>query len=455
MAAPGASSVSSSFATLLKQSKFATYSPAIAQVYTTHGGHAHRGDWGVKRPLSVRQRGKTLLIQSIDSPEQQTEFRSAAPEEKFVKRWEETGVDIGPTSTLHTRAWSSHFANRPKNDAMIDSEFANYNSTRHTNPIAGPAGENHALAVQVAPSTQARPEYLKMNKKEFERYLERLRRLRPLFRKYLEKQWAQQDSSEQETPYLYKIRKEHETMAADRIDSFLDEMSMQLHGDAESQTLEPYPHRNGGLFYPTTNWLQTYLLYPPVPSHVISSRSFKSVEANAVGLPVKLTRDSDPLSTVDWQGKDVTQGRVPVRFAKAGLIEPPNVVANPSAPASKLSFSAPPGSALRKNVSDLTTPPYAYLTGLEGAMIDVEGVTVKEVQGTNIYRPGSMLYSTTPPTKSIGLKPQRTPMGNVANNSLTRPQRLQRPKVSTESTLSVLDKLIGRIPSGSDPEDSR
>ena len=440
MAATSIPSVSSSFATLLKQSKFATYSPAIAQVYTTHGGHAYRGDWGVKRPLSVRQRGKTLLIQSIDSPEQQTEFRSAAPEEKFVKRWEETGVDVHPGSTHDARGWSVRFANRPKNDATIDSEFANYNSARHPDPIAGPAGKKLALAVQVAPSTQARPEYSSMSKKEFERYLERLRKLRPLFKQYLEKQ----DSTKQGAPYLYKLRKENESMAASNVDSFLDEMSLQLHGDAESQTLEPYPHRNGGLFYPSSNWFQTYLLYPSIPSHIATVRNTSSFNANAVGLAVKVQKDptsAQPV-TVDWEGKNLTQGRTPVRFAKAALVTPPDVVANPLAPATKLSFSAPASSVLRKNVSDLTTPPYAHPTGLEAVSMDIDGVMVKDVQGSNIYRPGSVLYSTTMLNKKLHT---RKP-GDVSHYAVSPRMYRSSSRPNSESTLSTLDRLMSKMP---------
>ncbi|KAI0048253.1 hypothetical protein FA95DRAFT_1605353 [Auriscalpium vulgare] len=39
-----------------------------------HGGDAHRANWGLKRPLTVRKRGKHFAVQAVDSPEQQTEW---------------------------------------------------------------------------------------------------------------------------------------------------------------------------------------------------------------------------------------------------------------------------------------------------------------------------------------------------------------------------------------------
>ncbi|CAG8744561.1 11082_t:CDS:1, partial [Acaulospora colombiana] len=289
MAANGATT--STFASLLKQSKFASYSPSIAQVYTTYGGHASRGDWGVKRPLSARKRNKALLIQSIDSREQQTEFRSGEPEAKMVQRWEETGKDVIPSAkALGGTSWSAQYANRPRGELPIDSEFSAYTDT--PDPLAGPAGANPALRVKTAPSIEATPNPYLMSEREFNRYLERVRTFRPAFRKYIRAQEIAEANRVgkdipdilQSPPNLYRMRREKrgESMTG----SFLNEMAYQLHGAPESQTLEPYPHRNGGLYYPIPNAFQTTLLHPPIPAHFTSVDS-ESTYVSAAGMNVK------------------------------------------------------------------------------------------------------------------------------------------------------------------------
>ncbi|PVF99801.1 hypothetical protein CPB86DRAFT_783453 [Serendipita vermifera] len=447
---------SSTFASLLKQSKFASYSPSIAQVYTTYGGHASRGDWGVKRPLSARKRNRALLIQSIDSREQQTEFRSGEPEAKMVQRWEETGKDVAPSLRFtNATSWNAQYANRPRGELPIDSEFSAY--TDNPDPLAGPAGANPALRVKTPPSIEAIPNPYLMSEREFNRYLERVRTFRPAFRKYIRAQEIAEAKRVgrdipdllESPPNLYRMRRERRAESVTT--SFLNEMAYQLHGAPDSQALEPYPHRNGGLYYPSPNSFQTALLHPPIPAHFTSVDS-DGTNVSAAGMNVKVTPvDNEGIAPVEWNGESTRVGRAPVRFSSAELIRAPETVVTSRTLSLNQSFSAPAASVLRHRNRDLTTPPFTYPSGIKDMKLDISGVTIKDVHPhSNPHRPGSLGYSLSPPPpgmKSRGKVGPQAPrlktltLGLDSNLGTTFKNRSS----GQNSLLNNLDRLLNRM----------
>ncbi|EIM89761.1 uncharacterized protein STEHIDRAFT_137435 [Stereum hirsutum FP-91666 SS1] len=88
----------SPFASLLRRSRFTSHDPLISQIYTTHGGHASRGDWGLKRPLALRKDGKYITLQSTDSRHQVTEWQGARQPWHWIRRWEELGAEAEVSS---------------------------------------------------------------------------------------------------------------------------------------------------------------------------------------------------------------------------------------------------------------------------------------------------------------------------------------------------------------------
>ncbi|KAF8517511.1 mitochondrial ribosomal protein subunit-domain-containing protein [Hysterangium stoloniferum] len=155
----------SPFAALLRRSKFASFDPFIGQVYTTHGGYAHRGNWGLKRPLPNRRRTGFITVRSVDSPEQQTEWSSAEASARWMKRWQEQGKSL---KSLELGAW--YFV--AKKFTPPDSEF------------------NGAGASTLEPSVEEGsvhdlPDAISMRERQFKKYLERVRALRPEFKKFL------------------------------------------------------------------------------------------------------------------------------------------------------------------------------------------------------------------------------------------------------------------------------
>lgn len=457
MATGSASTAATSFASLLKQSKFATYSPAIAQVYVTHGGHASRGDWGVKRPLSVRKRNRALMIQSMDSREQQTEFRSAEPEAKTIQRWEEIGMDVTPRESRLENSWENQYVNRPSRELAIDSEFSTY--TAEDAASNSPASKTPALRIRTPPSIEGTPNFYTMSKKEFEKYLERVRKMRPAFRKYIQERKAaihaeNGKEGETEPPHLYQIRKENDF--EDLTHAFLNEMAHEIHGDPSSQALEPYPHRNGGLFYPTPNAFQTSLLYPSIPARFTNTISYAHV-VTAGGMVARVKpENNEDYKTLDWERKnlnnaeEVENEHPKVRFLHAKLIKPPETVATNRSPPAALSFSAPAASILRHKNPDLTTPPFTYPTGIKPMMMDIDAATVRAQTGrTNPYRPGSIHYSAVAPlTSAARLKrgPKAPPQAsNVDSISVYGSSNIKRAKINAEGMVANLDALLSKM----------
>lgn len=81
--------MSKSFASLLRNSRLATYDRSINQVYTTPLKHKQVGDWGLKRNLPTVIRTKYATIEALDTQEHQTPWQSANSQVLFIRRWKE------------------------------------------------------------------------------------------------------------------------------------------------------------------------------------------------------------------------------------------------------------------------------------------------------------------------------------------------------------------------------
>ncbi|KAF8499947.1 mitochondrial ribosomal protein subunit-domain-containing protein, partial [Gautieria morchelliformis] len=175
----------SPFAALLRRSKFASYDPYIGQVYTTHGGHAHRGNWGLKRPLPNRRRVGFITVRSVDSPEQQTEWNSAESSARWMRRWEQLGkkLDIEEMGNWRIRSftWS------------IDSEFD------RAGKVGIEPGRERVREHKILNPNTLIPDPEAMSPKQFQKYIERLRKIRPEFKEYLAGRYLQQQKQQPNT----------------------------------------------------------------------------------------------------------------------------------------------------------------------------------------------------------------------------------------------------------------
>ena len=225
-----AASRASPFAQLFKQSKFASFDRHIGQVYTTHGGDAHRGDWGFKRPLSVRRRGAYITVKNVDTTEYQTEWNSAEPQALWVKNWDELQMAPQPP------------------------DYGPYSSTEQ---LKDHVQQSDYLPNQQDPSTWRRP-YVpnldSMTQDEFKKYLAQVRVHRNKFYKVTQ---ANQASRGRVASSFYQIGNSYPTNWEDH---YAHHLSNKRRTNPRSREMEHLPHRNGGLNFANYTPLQTFLM---------------------------------------------------------------------------------------------------------------------------------------------------------------------------------------------------
>src|SRR4051794_36291986 len=75
------------FARLLRNSRLATFDPAIPQIYRTTGTHHKLGDWGLKRNLPTVIRSHVIKVHELDTAEHQTPFSLALHDVIIIRSW--------------------------------------------------------------------------------------------------------------------------------------------------------------------------------------------------------------------------------------------------------------------------------------------------------------------------------------------------------------------------------
>ncbi len=242
----------SQFAVLLRRSKFASYDPRIGQVYTAFDGHAARGNFGLKRPLALRRRNAHITIQAVDSREQQTVWRSAESENRWIRMWEEIGVK----PTLQNRSWGARVGMLSTEvQFVVDSEFApgthgltlmeKEKEQEQELELEQEAKETEVEVSEDTPRTHAIPNLDAMSPKEFQRYLVWLRELRPAFLKYV----AQKHGT---TAAGGKTLLRYSVNPGDDFREFLSKRAFAEYHTPRPRYIEQQPHRFGGLSYTHT-----------------------------------------------------------------------------------------------------------------------------------------------------------------------------------------------------------
>ena len=194
----------SPFAELLRRSRFATYDPAIRQTYRSPSAHAHRGDWGLKRPIALRRRNAFISINGpFESHSQFIEWNHAENQVRFIRRIEEMGIKPRPMYNTH---WDKAVGNA-KFQLLLDSEFCpgegfeldqeaeqdrkkknmmlDLSELGKQGPGMYGAKRGPPLMVTGEASGQVTENIEAMSTKQFSRYLSKLRKLRPAFAQHL------------------------------------------------------------------------------------------------------------------------------------------------------------------------------------------------------------------------------------------------------------------------------
>ncbi|KAL5529502.1 hypothetical protein ACEPAG_5487 [Sanghuangporus baumii] len=256
----------SNFAVLLRRSKFASYDPQIGQIYTTYDGSAHRGDWGLKRPLSVRRRRDgRLIIGSVDTLYQQTEWTSAYSDANAVRKFGEIGV----TPQIDTRGnWIGRFK-MDNTSSQTENNTPRQINWMHDSDYVRAKPEDVELNIRMYPHV---PNPDAMKPKRFERYLRRLRRLAPEFQEYAErkKERVREEEEEEEEEKKKTVdRPFHRLAGLSRYhEEFLGTKFIESCKESPN-FIHPMPHPTGGLTYNNMNELQSAISAKPIPGRRI------------------------------------------------------------------------------------------------------------------------------------------------------------------------------------------
>jgi len=310
-----------SFAALLKQSKFATYHPSIAQVYTVFGGHAQRGDWGLKRALPERKRHRRLKISAIDTREQQSWFDSGESDARTVARWDEIGTRVNVAYT-HGRWREQGFTKlAARAISNIDSEFGGF-----AEPNSGRV--DPALGLRYDFNSKLFPNIHKMSDSGFDKYLKKIEGRRSDFRDHIQRVEDHRRDAKGGPVSLYSCRnKSHEGFGSTGND-FLELLAEDEITKERSRILQAVPHPNGGLSYTSPSYLQTRLTTPPIKSHVTFAlrRDAMAVVGGITATLAPHWKNNQEIMGIDYRRLDPQRGTYNMRVIDAHMQDPPQSV---------------------------------------------------------------------------------------------------------------------------------
>ena len=317
----------SPFASLLRRSKFASYDPKIGQIYTTFGGDSHRGNYGVKRPLALRTREPFITIASVDSLQQQTEWSYAEKEARWIRKVAE--VSRTPEVIHGSDLWKKSGPNGMF-QWRIDSDFALGTTDADAALEAKKESQSHDQGS--TPNVDA------MTPKQFQRYLEKLRTLRPAFRGFLEAEQAKTARAKgkgRNTPsWKGKVRSsnllEQSRYETDLHKTFLSKNMAQTINAPDSHVLEQDVHPNGALAYTHLTDLEHYFWRKPLPGRAVGKARNLVVSFAGANASLPL-RKSEGIQPVDWKslverGADTGKGVSKFRISQMEVLKPPQVV---------------------------------------------------------------------------------------------------------------------------------
>ncbi|CDO73658.1 hypothetical protein BN946_scf185014.g128 [Trametes cinnabarina] len=250
----------SQFAAILRRSKFASFDPNIGQVYTTFDGHAARGNFGLKRPLALRRRNAHITVQAIDSREQQTVWRSAEPQNRWIRMWDETGT----TPTIIEGSWQARLGPHGEFRFKVDSDLV---------PQEEDSKSQEKDEEGQVPISNATRNMSAMSNKEFEWYLRRIRELRPAFREFLNKKYPpKDDESELDRSLLSRSLRS----STNDVKEFLAHRAYLEYREPRPRHIEQQPHRYAGLNYTRSPPLQTQLNTKAHVGRVLGDEPYKN-----------------------------------------------------------------------------------------------------------------------------------------------------------------------------------
>ncbi|KAH0583493.1 hypothetical protein J132_09651 [Termitomyces sp. J132] len=282
------------FPELLRRSKFATYDPAIRQTYQAPPANAHRGDWGLKRPISLRRRNAFISLTSFEHHAHFTEWNHAENQVRFIRRLEEMGgrVEMNKTTPWYKSLGIARFA-PPLDSDFCPGEIAEFGPPPTVQPkLPGTQGtqpkqtETQATQGTVdlnslgkrgpgAYGTQREESHADWNKgmfvtrniyamssREFDRYLRSLRAQRSDFQEFVNAEKTIKNKD------LGTLGMEEDNLYYRQ---FLQSQMKKEYADYDGQRIEPQPHPNGAAQYSKPTRLETLLWTQDKPGFYLNN----------------------------------------------------------------------------------------------------------------------------------------------------------------------------------------
>ncbi|KAF5338695.1 hypothetical protein D9611_013382 [Ephemerocybe angulata] len=375
----------SPFAELLRRSRFASYDPQVKQTYGTPPAYAHRGNWGLKRPIAQRRRNAYITLKSYEDHAMYIEWNNAENQVRFMRRFEELNVTpTVPDGTSLAKnlgaARSAIWLTDSEFDTAKDNEY-DYLAQESTDYTPEPELGGHGpgqyadasrlrtkaplVPTREGPWNYRQPNVEAMNAQEFEAYVNKLRKLRPQFFERIRQELARSaqagqlkgttlnpDMSDLQLSMVNNVTSDHRAF----LNSFFEseysarkddlaapdpETGGALPKDFVRPKIKPQPHRFGGLTYAHPTQLETYYTTTAKPAFLLSEDLDKGKFANqVVHKPVSVSfggvvaeLESTPVGTKPLFSKfggpsdgKFDQSILPVRVAQFELMQAPRVV---------------------------------------------------------------------------------------------------------------------------------
>lgn len=319
----------SAFPELLRRSRFASFDPTICQSYGTPPSHLHRGNWGLKRPIAQRKRNAFISLKNFEEHQHYIEWNNAESQVRLVNRVEE--LNVAPKLVPHTPWYVGLGPAASTPWSMTDSEFAIGESGMPppSKSIPSFTTELEGLGLRgkgeygMKPSTKPgsddgylHPNLQAMSPRVFNRYIKKLRSLRPQFKNFLKENGVSTPIRESGVP----PGNLHIRFLGQHFDKQFQDIPNKNNSDPhpnQSQPIRQQPHRLGGLMYASPTYLESFFSSGIQPAIVLEAAS----QQNFSDKP-----DSFLVSTAGFIGK-LEQKRAgpdacPV-FDPKGIIYPP------------------------------------------------------------------------------------------------------------------------------------
>ncbi|KAF9014131.1 mitochondrial ribosomal protein subunit-domain-containing protein [Cyathus striatus] len=269
-AAVGLHPPSSAFAELLRNSRFASFDPLVRQTYYSPPENLHRGDWGLKRPITLRRKNAHITLKDYEHRAFFVEWSRGDPQVNFIKKFD--AANITPTvGEGESGVWGARLG-KHKSYWMIDSDYCPeedesdlpvFKSEPEPEPEydheLAEAEVNEMLALgESGPGMYGadpkekeewegedyiQPNIYAMSPQQFHHYIKKLRTLRPQFMEWLKKH-------AEVNPHLVGKRVtdlHNDALTLHR--QFLAEYWKKEFTNSVSRKVEQQPHAYAGLTY--------------------------------------------------------------------------------------------------------------------------------------------------------------------------------------------------------------